>query len=156
MVAAEIMGGISGLKAAFDIAKGLKDIDDTTRRNAAVIELQEKILVAQQAQSALVERVGELEKQVASFEKWETEKKRYYLKEIYPSNFAYAINENARGAEPPHLICTTCYEGGKKSILQKSSAVHLSCPVCNCRVQFKDLNPSSPQRGVTWGSSRRG
>ena len=39
---AEIYGGISALKSAFDIAKGLKDIDDAARRNAAVIELQEK------------------------------------------------------------------------------------------------------------------
>jgi len=114
MVAAEIMGGISGLKAAFDIARGLKDIDDTTRRNAAVIELQEKILGAQQAQSALVERVGELEKQVADFEKWETEKEKYDLQEVYPQNFAYAIKESARAGAPAHLICTTCYENRKK------------------------------------------
>jgi hypothetical protein len=148
MVAAEIMGGISGLKAAFDIAKGLKNIDDATRRNAAVIELQEKILGAQQTQSALVERVGDLEKQVASFEKWEAEKERYYLQEIYPRNFAYAINENARGSQPPHLICATCYESHKKSILQQTSGVHLGCSVCNSRVQFKDSRPSG---GATFG-----
>jgi hypothetical protein len=40
---AEILGGISALKSAFDIAMGLKDIDDAARRNTAVIELQEKI-----------------------------------------------------------------------------------------------------------------
>ncbi len=42
----------------------MKDIDDATRRNAAVIELQEKILDAQQAQSALIEKARELEKEV--------------------------------------------------------------------------------------------
>ena len=42
----EVFAGIGALKTAFDIAKGLKDIDDATRRNAAVIELQEKILTA--------------------------------------------------------------------------------------------------------------
>jgi hypothetical protein len=40
----EVFAGIGALKTAFDIAKGLKDIDDVARRNAAVIELQEKIL----------------------------------------------------------------------------------------------------------------
>jgi Staphylococcal nuclease homologue len=44
----------------------LKDIDDATRRNAAVIELQEKILDAQQAQSALIEKARELEKEVVA------------------------------------------------------------------------------------------
>ena len=49
----EAMTGASALKTAFDMAKALKDIDDRTRRNDAVIELQEKILRAQTAQEAL-------------------------------------------------------------------------------------------------------
>jgi uncharacterized protein YlxW (UPF0749 family) len=79
MMVAEVFAGIAALKTAFDIAKGLKDIDDAARRNAAVIELQEKILSAQQSQAALVERVHELEKEVAGFDQWETERKRYAL-----------------------------------------------------------------------------
>jgi hypothetical protein len=38
---AEIYGGLSAIKSAFDIAKGLKDIHDATLRNTAIIELQE-------------------------------------------------------------------------------------------------------------------
>ena len=68
---AEIYAGLGAFKAMFDIAKGLKDIDDAARRNAAVIELQEKILVAQEAQSTLINRVGELEKEVAGLKSWE-------------------------------------------------------------------------------------
>jgi uncharacterized coiled-coil DUF342 family protein len=71
---AELITGLGAIKSAFDLAKGLKDIDDAARRNAAVIELQEKILSAQAAQSALVERIGELEKQVAGFKAWEAQK----------------------------------------------------------------------------------
>jgi hypothetical protein len=141
-MAAEIIAGLGALKTAFDMAKGLKDIDNAVSRNAAVIELQEKILTAQQAQSTLVERVNELEKTVAGFEKWDTEKEKYDLKEIYPHNFAYEIKPNARGSQPAHLICATCYENGKKVILQSSSYVHLSCPACNTQVQFKDSNSS--------------
>jgi hypothetical protein len=44
---AEVFGGIAALKSAFDIAKGLKDIDDRTHFNAAIIDLQEQILSAQ-------------------------------------------------------------------------------------------------------------
>jgi hypothetical protein len=62
-----------------DIAKGLKDINDATVRNAAVIELQEKILAAQAEQTALVVRVGELEKEVADLKAWDAEKQRYEL-----------------------------------------------------------------------------
>jgi hypothetical protein len=59
---AEVFAGLGALKTAFDIAKGLKDIDDTTRRNTAVIDLQEKILSAQQSQASLVESISNLEK----------------------------------------------------------------------------------------------
>ena len=59
---AEVFTGLSAIKTAFDLARGLKDIDDAARRNAAVIELQEKILAARETQSTLLERVSELEK----------------------------------------------------------------------------------------------
>ncbi len=57
----EAFATVSAIKSAFDIARGLKDIDDDARHNAAVIELQEKILSAQSEQAALVERIGTLE-----------------------------------------------------------------------------------------------
>ncbi len=76
---AEVFAGLGALKTAFDIAKGLKDIDDATRRNAAVIELQEKILAAQQSQSSLIETARELEKEVVQLKAWEADKQRYEL-----------------------------------------------------------------------------
>jgi Mg2+ and Co2+ transporter CorA len=65
---AEVFAGLSAFKTMFDMAKGLKDINDAAIRNGAVIELQEKILAARESQSAALERIGELEKKVASFE----------------------------------------------------------------------------------------
>jgi hypothetical protein len=50
-MAGEIFAGLSAIKAALDLAKGLKDINDATVRNRAVIELREKILAAREAQS---------------------------------------------------------------------------------------------------------
>jgi CRISPR/Cas system-associated protein Cas5 (RAMP superfamily) len=137
----EAIAGLSAFKTMFDMAKALQNIHDTALRDRAVIDLQKEILAAQVTQATLIERVGDLEKQVASFEKWDAEKEKYELKEIYPQNFAYAIKENARGSEPPHLICATCYENRKKTIPQKSDAVHLTCPVCKTRVQFKASQP---------------
>ena len=64
-MATELIAGLGLFKTAFDIAKGLKDINDATIRNAAIIELQEMILSAQQSQSALVDRVRYLEKEMA-------------------------------------------------------------------------------------------
>lgn len=112
----EAFAGLGALKAAFDIAKGLKDIDDTTRRNAAIIELQEKLLIAQSAQADLAERVRDLEEEMRGFETWKTEKERYKL-EKFGSGFAYVLKPEMQGTEPPHQICANCYANEKKSFL---------------------------------------
>jgi Zn finger protein HypA/HybF involved in hydrogenase expression len=137
---AEIYGGISAIKSAFDIAKGLKDIHDATLRNAAVIELQEKLLTAQEAQSALTERISELEKQVAAFETWDTDKKEYEMQALTSGTIAYALKMDAQATKPAHYICARCYEHRKRSPLQPvptSLTVQLNnipnklrCPEC--------------------------
>src|ERR1700680_505522 len=96
----EAIAGLSAIKTAFDIAKGLKDISDATIRNGAIIELQEKILSAQQAQSALIEAVGNLEKEVARLKSWEEDKARYKLTEIAPGVVALSLKEGMRTGEP--------------------------------------------------------
>ena len=117
---AEVYAGLSAFKAMFDMAKGLKDINDAAIRNGAVIELQEQILSAQQHQSELIERIRALETEVANFETWKTEKERYQLKELAPHGvYAYTIKEEVRGPEPAHWICPDCYQNRQISILQR-------------------------------------
>jgi|ERR1700682_3664721 hypothetical protein len=147
MVVTETIAGLSAIKTAFDMTKALKDINDAAIRNAAVIELQEKILSARDAQTALLDRISNLKKEVASFEKWEAEKEEYELKEIFTRTFAYSIKESARGARPPHLICANCYEGRKKSILQRADAAHLICPECKTRIRFDQAAQPVIERG---------
>jgi len=117
---AEIFAGLGAFKTMFDMAKGLKDINDATIRNGAVIELQEQILAAQAAQTSLIERIRDLEAKIAASDKWEAEKQRYELKQLAPAgpSFAFAIKNEAQGNEPFHCICTACYERGRKSFLQ--------------------------------------
>jgi hypothetical protein len=119
---AEVFAGLGALKTAFDIAKGLKDIDDATRRNAAVIELQEKILAAQAAQSELVQTVSALEKEVARLKDWEADKSRYQLAELRAGLVALAIKPAMQNGEPFHYICADCAASGKKVYLQKHIA----------------------------------
>jgi hypothetical protein len=144
---AEVFAGISAIKSAFDIAKGLKDIDDAARRNAAIIELQEKILTAQQAQSELIEKIRELEHKVAVFENWETEKQRYALTDFGGGTFALVLKPDKANGEPVHRLCPTCYEKGQKSILQFEFVSSLSgrekwkCHACNSEFEFGPRQP---------------
>jgi Zn finger protein HypA/HybF involved in hydrogenase expression len=142
MVVTETISGLSALKVAFDMAKALKDINDATIRNGAIIDLQENIISAQQAQAALIKRVDELEKEVAGFEAWETEKQRYELNDVGLGSLAYSVKEGMRGTEPPHQICTACYQHRRKSILQpKSESLDklLICPECKTKIKIGNL-----------------
>lgn len=142
----EALAGLGALKTAFDLAKGLKDINDATIRNGAVIELQEKILAAQVAQAALLDQVRELEQKVAGFEAWNTEKDQYDLKALGNGATAYMLKPDARGTQPPTWICTNCYEQRHKATLQsvlvKGLGYIWTCPKCK--------NTITPGMHVKW------
>jgi hypothetical protein len=147
----EAIAGLGALKTAFDMAKGLKDISDATIRNAAVIELQEKILSAQHAQSALIERIGSLEKEVAGHETWEAEKNRYRLTDYGGGTFAYELKPEEASGEPSHRICAACYQQRQKSILQhKYRTVNQQekfvCPGCKSEFALGTWQPAPPTR----------
>ncbi len=131
MVSEAIMG-ISALKSAFDLTKGLKDIDDRVRLNEARMELQEKILDAQQAQATLLEKVSNLEKEVAQLKAWEADKQRYKLTEMKAGVLAYTLKEGMENGEPPHSLCTNCYASNYKSFLVSAHWNPGRCHVLVC------------------------
>jgi formate dehydrogenase maturation protein FdhE len=137
MVLTETIAGLGAIKTAFDMTKALKDINDATIRNGAVIELQEKILAAQEAQFELVKRVDTLEKEIASLEARQNKMQRYSLKDYGGSTFAYELKESEANGEPIHRVCPTCYPKGILSILQftgKSEGQDwYECPTCDDR-----------------------
>jgi hypothetical protein len=138
---AEVYAGLSAFKTLFDMAKGLKDINDATVRNGAIIELQEKILAAREAQSAALERIGELEKEVADFETWDTEKKQYELKHLGWNAFAFMLKPDARGTEPPHWVCAHCFRDRRTAeVIQHTSVkrgegIGFFCPSCHTEIR---------------------
>lgn len=146
MVVAETIAGLSGLRTAFDIAKTLKDLDDRARRNEAVIDLQQKILTAQEAQATLIKEASDLEQEVVRLKAWDADKQRYELKDLRKGFFAYIPKEGMENGEPPHAICTNCYQKGSKSILQCSGHTNVherswDCPSCKTKVknQWSDM-----------------
>jgi hypothetical protein len=110
--------GLGAIKTAFDMAKALETIHEAVARDRAVIDLQKEILTAQQAQFALIERVRDFEKQLATFEDWDAEKKRYQMKDFGGGTIAYSLKPEMADGEPPHNLCSACYQNRKKGILQ--------------------------------------
>lgn len=154
-----IQGTITGLKTASDIAKGFLELKSIADVQGKVIELQSAILTAQSSalaansdQAAMVEQIRTLKEEIASVKAWETQKQRYKLTPPWGGAVVYALKESMANGEPPHWICTSCYENGKKSILnQIQSKEHwflLVCPVCKSQIQSPWRNAASPEYAV--------
>jgi hypothetical protein len=144
---AQALGALKGLK---DIAQGIVAAHDIAAFRERQIEFQGKIIDAQDAISAiqeeratLLETIRQLEKQVAEFETWESEKQRYELKDIAGGHgsLTYMIKLTMQGSEPVHCICANCYQHHKKFYLQKMGLVaadsrKLICPNCKNAIIF--------------------
>jgi hypothetical protein len=123
---AAIAGAAGALKTALDLAKAALGMHDAALIRAKVTEMQGEIssalasaITAQMDQVAVLKRVGDLEKEVASFEKWDAEKDNYDLKTVASTGMlAYMLKPETRGSHPPHWICTKYYQNRKPSIVQ--------------------------------------
>ncbi len=141
-----IASALSALKAAKDIAQTMVGLRDDAAFNQKLIEFQSKLIdannaafAAQDERVALLNEIGQLKKQIASLEAWESEKQRYRLTQLAPGTMVYMVMEEARGAEPPHCICPNCYEDRKKAILHimkdYTGTAHITCPKCKTKLQ---------------------
>jgi hypothetical protein len=131
-MAAEIFAGLSAIKTAFDMAKGLQNIHDTVARDRAIIDLQRELLDAQTAQADLVETASKLKARVAELEAWDEDKKRYKLTEIGEGLIAYTLKDGMENGEPSHHLCASCFHDGHKSIMQSELRFPGRCEVMVC------------------------
>lgn len=121
---AAIGAAATALNTAINIAKAAVGLRDAEMIRAKVLEMQGEIssalasaIAAQTDQFAMLQRVQELEKEVARLKSWETEKERYELKKYAPGVFFYTLKESEARSEPIHSLCAKCYEDEKKSIV---------------------------------------
>jgi hypothetical protein len=136
-----IQGTITGLKAASDIAKSLIEIKTLSEVGGKVIELQSAIfsaqsnaLTAQAEQASLVDKIRALEEEITCIKAWDSQKQRYSLESPWAGAFVYSLKESMKESEPPHWICTDCYENGKRSIIQERQNYKIGRPefFCGC------------------------
>jgi hypothetical protein len=122
--ATSIAAGISGLKAAFDITKGILELKTMTDVRSKVIELQQVILSAQNdaigAQQHIMSLLQEKERltgEIERFKSWDAEKLNYELTEYQPGVLAYKLKASV-SEQPLHWLCPHCFQQSQKSILQ--------------------------------------
>jgi len=146
MPVAEIAAAVTGMRAALDITKAMVGLRDAEAFRAKSIELQavvldafDKAIEAREAYSAQADRISALETEVADLKAWDTEKQHYELKSIGHGAVARILKPDARGTEPPHWLCPSCFEQSKKSFLQSANKTErgrllVHCNACNLSI----------------------
>jgi hypothetical protein len=145
----------SSLKITGDMAKAAVGLRDAEAMRSKVIEFQSAILDAQhlvfsanEERTALIDRVGALEKELASMKEWNTGKGQYQLESVDAGKFAYVPKPVVGSTEPPHWLCTHCFENRKKSILQCQTEAGRDnvwiCPSCSMKILIsQNITPTA-------------
>jgi len=145
-----ISQGLSALKATSDIVKaliGLRDyaqiLEKTVELNQQIATAQAALISAHQEQSSLLDQVHALEKEITDMETWNAKKDDYELCAVSAGALAYMLKQSTRGTEPPHWLCTNCYENSKPSIMQAFGEIGgkriYKCPRCENTFRTYDI-----------------
>lgn len=120
-----IVAAGKGFKTAIDLAKGIQALTTSTEVRQktselldSVVDARFKLMEAADTQAALLQRIDQLEKKIASFEDWNCERERYQLKAIDRGAFAYMHKPGMENGEPAIWLCQTCFEKRHRSPLQ--------------------------------------
>lgn len=156
---------VTGLKAAYDIAVGLKDAAveqeaklKTSELLDAILSAQVSALQAHQAMHSLVEQVDSLKAEVLRLEAWDSEVPKYELADAGQGVVAYRLKATVEPGEPLHWLCPTCYGEKKKSLLQPETRFTrrtkwLVCNRCHTELLIKGFKEDGPQ--ITMPAARR-
>jgi|SRR3990167_733995 len=157
----QIAAAVGSLKAAGDIAQGLISLKTMADVQAVSIKLNQQLIAAQHqifaanaAQTALVERVRELEGQIAAMKDWDAQKQRYQMVVPFSGCTVYALKQSMSEGEAAHYLCANCFQSGKRSFLQavksKDHWVHYVCAACKAEMDtgYRGVGPASYAEAV--------
>ncbi|NLX99212.1 MAG: hypothetical protein GXY83_24000 [Rhodopirellula sp.] len=158
-VLATMTSVVSALKLASDGVKALKEFTQSPDATAKVAELSAAVFSAysaaievQSQHATLLRQISDLEQEIMQLKAWDAEKARYQLAKPWNSPaLVYALKKSEARSEPPHLLCTHCYQKNIKSILQPGKAPResrqrtiLLCPACTTEIAIQ-FHISAPQ-----------
>lgn len=147
MAIAPIASVMTALKSVKDLTETIIDLRDRETFQQKRLELQSVVLDAQQSafasqqeRASLIDQVRGLEADIAALRAWDAERERYELRSPGTGAYAYAVKPGVESGEPAHWLCCTCFQAGKKSILQaareqdRMSTKPWICPSCKTTI----------------------
>lgn len=136
---------LTSLQAAGNIVNSFLGVRGAIDEQGKIFELQRVILDARQSaletqvtQTALLQRIADLEAKIASFDSWARESENYTLTNVGTNSiqaFAYAYTPKTESTKPFHLLCARCYQHRIASVLQAAHETQTArrvhfCPEC--------------------------
>lgn len=152
--ASAIGGAVAAINLLRSMAQSMIALRDAEAFKAKLWEFQNTLLDAQnrmfavnEERTTLIERVSTLEAEIANLKAWNTEKNRYELKSIdRGAATVFMLKPAERGTEPPHWLCPTCYEKGRKGYFQMQAPMGRSNVwACSCGTKFLIDRSVAPQ-----------
>jgi DNA-directed RNA polymerase subunit RPC12/RpoP len=119
---------------------------------AAVSEVSARLMDAtavalkgQERESELLQRVNELERELATLKRAHDLSANYVLHKFETGALAYAQREEVTDT-PSHYLCAKCSDEGVHSKLQPHGNYQLECHTCKSKISHKFTPPPQPLR----------
>jgi len=137
----EIVAAVQSAKMLRELISAAHGMSNYLEVMTAVNAVQEKLsealvsnLASVEKQSALSNRVNELEQQVVKMENWNAEMQRYALKDIDGGFIVYALKPSMANGDPLHYLCTCSINKREKHVFQPlsvwASGANYRCESC--------------------------
>ena len=109
----------------------------------------EAVFDIKQREAALMEENSALKRQIADFETWDTQSKRYERRDVGNGIIAFALKAKEQRGEPFHMLCAKCYHDRQQSELQPTEKLQMRrrvwfCPRCNSEFVIGEPQPPGP------------
>lgn len=159
----ETVAVLAGIKHAIDIGNQAKDAVSISDKQEKIEALVSKLVDIRIATLDLIEENRLLKIEQDKRAGFELERKRYILHELAPGVLVYRFNDslaasNDQVSTPPHYLCASCFDQGKKGYLQRSTqdyaGTHYRCSLCSTEIVDHE-NRAKMAIGVVANVSRR-
>jgi hypothetical protein len=132
-----MVGTMRGLKTEAEIAGRVIEVQQASTNALAALAKS----LSEQMDMEL--RVRGLEDEIKALKGNQADFARYALVELSHGVYAFRLKPEAANGEPEHMLCTSCYQKGNKSILtlatRGTTGDIYGCQACNARFAHRDV-----------------
>ena len=156
----EIVASMTAVRESLNLLKAINDAKTDLEIRNATFELQRKLQDIQLDNLKLIDlvysyktQVDQLTQRIDEKISFESQAEGYSPHTFESGTFTYINNAAINESDPPHYLCTNCYQHRIVSILQpcgiESRHFQNYCPHCNNKYLMERTKPIDPKAVVS-------